>query len=295
MKILIKTLAELQQYLKVDSTFIPASLYPFQVDAIARFLRDILDQDLTDALLDWYNVETPDAEQTDFIALLPFVQRVIAKFSFFLGAPNLDLKLTDAGFGVVSNQTLAPASKDRVNRFVAALEADGWDAVESLIRFLEMNAIDYPLWTESDAYTMAMRNFINSAEEFDRFVDIGKNRLKFARLRNRMDDVEILRIEPVISKPLADLIKLQLRTDALTEDNAVLLAVIRRALANLVAGEELNPKFSATGEQYLSQVRRVLDKNPQAYPLYAESIYVADKSYQNFENTEDLTFFVAGS
>jgi hypothetical protein len=300
MKTLIHTVTELQLFLKVDSTFVISTLFPYQVEAINKYLRSALGNDLTDTLLDFYNFEGPEPDPEvpiDYSSLenlLPYAQRVVAKFSFFQGAPNMDLKLTDAGFGVVSNQNLAPASKDRVNRFVASLEGDGWDAVETLLRFLEMNAGEYPSWTESDAYTMQCRNFINSAEEFDKYVNIGKSRLKFMNFRNIMDNIEILQIEPVISKALADQIREEIREDDLSGPNKLLLPYLKRAVANYVAASEIDPKFKLTADHYLGEVRRVLDANPSDYPLYQQLVFVADKTYQAFENTQDNAFFVAG-
>ncbi len=300
MKTLIHTNAELQLFLKVDSTFVISTLFPYQVEAINKYLRSVMGNELTDTLLDYYNFEGPDPDPEvpiDYSILdnlLPYAQRVVAKFAFFQGAPNMDLKLTDAGFGVVSNQNLAPASKDRVNRFVASLEADGWDAVETLLRFLEMNAEEYPSWTESDAYTMQCRNFINSAEEFDKYVNIGKSRLKFMNFRTVMDNIEILQIEPVISKGLADLIREEVRSGDISEENKVLLPYLKRAVANYVAASEIDPKYKLTADHYLGEVRRILDANPVNYPLYQQTVYVADKTYQAFENTDDNAFFVAG-
>lgn len=293
MKILINTLAELQQYLKVNSTFKIDSLKPYQDSAFEKYLRDVLGDDLADSLVLWYN-ESPRGQDADLTALLPYAQRVIAKFGFHEAAPNLDLQLTESGFGVVSNQTLAPASKDRVNRFMASLETEGWDAVEMLLRYLEQNADDYPQWTESDAYTMQLRNFINSAEEFDKYVHIGKSRLKFRSMRNTMDNIEILKIDPVISEPLAEQIRLEIRENTLTDANAALLPLIKRAVANLTAAEEIDTRYKLTGEHYLSEVRKVLDKNPDSYPLYRDSVYVEGRTYERFVNEEDNAFFVFG-
>lgn len=293
MKILIKTLAELQKYLRVDATFKIEGLYPYQDSAIEKYLIDVLGEDLTDSLLMWYNADDP-GEDTDLQTLLPFAQRVVAKFAFHQGAPNFDLRLTDSGFGVVSNQTLAPASKDRVNRFVENLEHEGWDAVEMLLRFLETNSSEYPQWAESDAYTMQLRNFINSAEEFDKYVNIGKSRLKFRNMRNTMDNVELLQVIPVISAPLANTIKSAMQSGRPSEAITNLMPMLCRAVANLTAAQDIDPKYKLTGEHYLSEVRKILDQNPDSYPDYRDSIYVAERTYERFENSEDYGFFVAG-
>lgn len=292
MKKLIKTDTELKQYLNVNTTFNMISLDPYQDSAIEKYLVDVMGEDLTDSLIDWYSASTPDPEETDLQLLLPFAQRVVAKFSFFEGAANFDLQLTGAGFVVTSNQQQAPASKDRVNRMINKLEQEGWDAIELLLRFLEANADDYPQWAESDAFTLQMRNFVNTADEFDKYVNIGKSRLKFRNMRNTIDNIEILRIEPIIGKPLAGSIKSQIQSGTLSDVNKTLLDLIARALCNLVAATEIDQKYTLLGEQFLSEIQNKLDEDPDSYPLYKDSIYVADRIRDRFENSEDYAFFV---
>ena len=50
--------------------------------------------------------------------------------------PSLDLVLTPNGFGIVSNQNVAPASRERVSRLIASLETSRDNAIEQLITYL---------------------------------------------------------------------------------------------------------------------------------------------------------------
>lgn len=292
--ILIKTIEELQKCLKVDSTFKVSSIDAYQHDAIDDNLREALGDEMLDLLLTWYNVATPATNEV-LSTLLPYAQRVVARFAFMRAAPNLDLKLMDSGFGVVSTNDIAPASKDRVNRFVQALEADGWTAVEQLLKFLEKNKANYEAWVNSDAYTMAVRNFINSAEEFDKFVSIGKSRLKFKELRNEMDVVEMLHVIPVIGELLAEELKEQIKDDSVTDANKKILPIVRRCVANMTIArinkEDLNSQ--RTGESFLSELKRFLDRYHDQYPLYNDK-YLAERIYERFENSTDYGFFVGG-
>ena len=47
--------------------------------------------------------------------------KLIASEALRRAIPSLDLVLTPNGFGVVSNQNIAPASKERVDRLIASL------------------------------------------------------------------------------------------------------------------------------------------------------------------------------
>ena len=60
--------------------------------------------------------------------------------AFMRAVPSLDLVLTPNGFGIVSNQNIAPASRERVARLVASLETSRDIAIEQLIHNLFLNA-----------------------------------------------------------------------------------------------------------------------------------------------------------
>ena len=50
------------------------------------------------------------------------LQRIVAIEAFINAVPSLDMILTPNGFGVVQNQNIAPASKERVERLLDSLE-----------------------------------------------------------------------------------------------------------------------------------------------------------------------------
>jgi len=62
--------------------------------------------------------------------------RIIALDAFMHAIPSLDLILTPNGFGVVSNNTIVPASKERVERLVAELELSRDNEINSLLKVL---------------------------------------------------------------------------------------------------------------------------------------------------------------
>lgn len=61
---------------------------------------------------------------------------VVAHETMRNAVPSLDLVLTPNGFGIVSNANVAPASRERVDRLVASLEASRDDAIEQLLALL---------------------------------------------------------------------------------------------------------------------------------------------------------------
>lgn len=67
-------------------------------------------------------------------------QRVACLKAYDVAIPHLDLVLTENGFGVVSNQNVAPASMDRVKRLHQQVKDSCDDAVDDLIDALRDNA-----------------------------------------------------------------------------------------------------------------------------------------------------------
>ena len=64
---------------------------------------------------------------------------VVVHEAFMRAVPSLDLVLTPNGFGIVSNQNVAPASRDRVARLLASLETSRDNAIEQLLGYLFRN------------------------------------------------------------------------------------------------------------------------------------------------------------
>lgn len=64
---------------------------------------------------------------------LLLLRKIVAHDAFLSAVPSLDLVLTPNGFGIVSNQNIAPASKDRVDRLLASLEAERDRAIDLLL------------------------------------------------------------------------------------------------------------------------------------------------------------------
>lgn len=74
--------------------------------------------------------------------LLATACKAVAACALYLAVPELDVVLTPNGFGIVSNQNVAPASKERVERLRTALLSQRDEAVGVLLKQLpvEMEA-----------------------------------------------------------------------------------------------------------------------------------------------------------
>lgn len=77
--------------------------------------------------------------------------RLTAHLALCEAIPALDLVLTDRGFGVVSTDTVAPASADRVNRLIRSHQEAADCGATTLLMMIEDSDELRPLWLDSDA------------------------------------------------------------------------------------------------------------------------------------------------
>ena len=61
------------------------------------------------------------------------LQKLVACHAYMTAIPSLDLILTPNGFGIVSNQNVVPASRERVDALITSLESQRDAAIEALI------------------------------------------------------------------------------------------------------------------------------------------------------------------
>lgn len=293
---LITKIEEVQEYFPAALTVDVTLISPTFPDAIDKYIKQFLGKAQLDALNLWID-NNLDPESESLKALLPYVQRALVRFAIYLSASQIDLKLTGSGFAVTSNANLSPASPERVKNFKESMLQSGWDAIELMLTFLEENKGDYDDWTGSDAYTLAKKNLVNSALEFDATVGINQSRLSFFNFRNTIDRMEYLKIIPVISKDLFDDIILTMKSDEVTTANNVILPLLKKAVIFYTAAEEINPKYLGMADHYMMDVKKILDKTPTDYLLYKESGLWIDAvtNYPAFENTEANSSFVFGA
>ncbi len=303
---IVRTADKIREYNKAFKTLKNDSITPYASDAEEKYIKKFLGKTLY-AALDAY-VGAGATGDDEYDALLPYVERASSRFTLYMASTSLDINLGDTGFTTANTQNLSPASKERVARYTMQLIMMGYENIETMLEFLEENQDDYPLWVASDAYTLATTNFIRRALEFDELVTVKISRMIFQHIRPQMDNIETFRIETTISEELSDEILQQIDADCVSVLNQKLLKFIKPAVANLVVANVIAGKskekdtsvtasfkdlqreqYSKLGEFYIMEIQKILDANPDDYPLYtASDLYNEDKTSNDmYEISED--------
>ena len=164
---------------------------------------------------------------------------IIACEAFRRSVPSLDLILTPNGFGVVSNNNVAPASKERVERLMASLGDQRDKAITALINVLRQ---DSTLLQSAQGQWLASSFFVLPDEDTtaasaavrtdDKWED-------FLTLREKARPIEQAIAEKWLGQALTARLRATLASDPYGKSDVVALA---RTVRQLVIDEILSGK-----------------------------------------------------
>lgn len=179
------------------------------------------------------------AGYSDSNPLLNITRTVVATEALRLGLPSLDLVLTPNGFGIVSNQTLSPASKERVDRLLGNLEVRRDAAIDSMIPLL----VDAHAWRTTEQCRWFAQTLFPSPKSLKACISADRRWEDFLRLRPKIINIEESLAAEYFSPELMETLRryaLGIAED--TTPRFMLLSGIRSIVAEAVAGNPVPEK-----------------------------------------------------
>ena len=231
------------------------------------FNRDICDIDVLLA----YNIET----------LTEYARTYVALRTLYFGLSELDVILTPNGFGVVSNQTIAPASKERVaslSKSIAVFINQSW------------RTLYYNLTRLTDWATEQPQGQLNACTVYGPSIVFDLRQQEdveaWPRLLPVLRDIEAEISEKAVSPALMTNLRLQTYPDTMPTLNRghfmnQLNLMVRRLTRRLVEGEPLN----VTTE--LGNIVQYLRTNSEAFVDWSQSEQAKLWEPVVFENKKD--------
>ena len=208
--------------------------------------------------------------------------------------PQLDLVLTETGFGVVGNGNIVPASQARVSALNDSLRQKASQAWDNLLLTLLCTP-----WRDSDAAvghvsslvwlpTLCRRYGITASKEGDR-LGVPVYDEEFDALRSSLAIAEA-KVATMISPELYDYLVEQERTSQEAHTTAVALLIERsRRLIGALMKEDTHPRSVAPlSKRLLETVEQYREELPQ----YTSSRTYEARQMPSYENKkEDAIFF----
>lgn len=223
--------------------------------------------------------------------LLKACQRVIAMEAFLKSIPEVDLVLTDSGFGVISNQDVAPASKERVANLTAGLQARLDESKDRLVSFL-MASTKYDDWRGSQQFARLADGLILTFAEFRDLAVYNpvsaplypKTWQDFLKLNSALNVALTSDVAAYISTDFADeLLQKVLDKETLFPNEKKVLRMVKIAIASIAMGDR------ETGIAQAIKAVAFMRSVPDDFPTFINSSAAQDLTN---EHTDTPMFYM---
>lgn len=236
---LFKTIDEIKNHVAVTTGLSFATIKMEIKRAERKYLLPYLGSDQYEALNTAYNSAQMTTAQT---ALLDYARDVVAPFAISQSLPIIQVQINDAGIQNVDTQTEKNAQQWKVDMLNEDyLLKNGWEAIEELMKFLENNADDYPLWAADETASTIHKQFIiNTASEFNDYYWINNSPLTFKALVPSMKKVQLLDLAGGPGDALTERILTEIASGTLSDDINAIMKWVKPLFANLVINRAIN-------------------------------------------------------
>lgn len=215
--------------------------------------------------------------------------KLLAVSAYHAAIPFVDLQQTPNGFAVVSNNNLAPASKERVERLITWCELQMDGLTDLLIKQILGNSDLLVKWKLYAEFTEIVNCLFVTGQDFAGFTN-SKEKLRRAELLRNKAQLLIWQeniIAPVISKAYLTQLIGEIRTQAFTPGAANIIHYCKMVLAALMYGS------NTQADNLLAKLSNLLDDNLATYTTYASSDeYALKNATRDVNIAEHPTFFM---
>jgi hypothetical protein len=166
--------------------------------------------------------------------LLPLAKRPLAFLALHEYGKIGGIQFGEAGFIRTENENAKSAFRYQENEYKAYMLQNGYNSIESMLKFLDANAVNYPAWEAKDRNRSL---FINYASDFRQHYNKQLDRYTFEGLRPLIEDVEYFAIKATIGDDLYDALKAAILAGSLSSIQKPLVKLIQKAVANFTIKE----------------------------------------------------------
>lgn len=214
--------------------------------------------------------------------LLGALKKFICLYGFLLAIPSLDLVLTETGFGVVSNQNVAPASVDRVRNLTESLMTASGHAIEQCVELCRGTA-----WADTIQAKRFISRLIYCSDQLPLIAIHPATRAKLVEMTGKFSIIE-RSISMLISEELRQRLLQGLRRNDLDEQEQVLMVYLTEYYASYLTYMEMKQPIS----NWLKvPVLRFLDENLEHFEIYKNSLTYKARMSNPYENRHDDTCY----
>lgn len=209
--------------------------------------------------------------------------RTVCLDAFVRSIRSHDLVLTATGFGIVSTESTAPASRARVDALAEEMAVEELLTIDQMLKKL----VWLEGWGETEQARKRIPTLFYSPEQLCAMPLTSQN-WQLATGRAASADA-FLRGE--VSEEYMDELLVKLRTATLGNADAIIVEKCNRFTADFISNYELTKGMP--NKLLLQSVTEQLESYPESYPAYTNSRLYARRHAERYKNRkEDPTFFL---
>lgn len=230
---LIKDIANVKLYNKMSDKLDFADLKPYIDIAQQAYIYHYLGKTLTDLLDTYHNANNP-TPNTNYNALLPYVQKALIHFALREAKADLNINVTSAGFTTQTSTGFVVASAERAQDFERQQLELAYAATEQLLNYMasKLSVADFASWQKTEGYYIATDNFIRTKSHLQQLTSLPISHTTFNTARAVMLTYQQQMVETIMGAALVTQIKALLNAGTLYDSaNSAYLNVYRKACA----------------------------------------------------------------
>ena len=198
---------------------------------------------------------------------------------------SLDLVLTATGFGIVSTESTAPASKSRVDALIEQLSLQELDLIDEIIQ--ELMKVEG--WGLTEQAQMRVATLFYRPQQLEHMTTLKLTTDNWQLAQGRAVTASAL-LRNEISDEYMDELLQKLRTASMGNADIIVMQKCCAFMADFISMYDLNGGIP--NELLLRQVVHQLEVFPDSYPTYTSSTLYARRHAERYKNKrEDPTFF----
>lgn len=217
------------------------------------------------------------SERENDLQLLNLCNRMVCLTAYKLAIAHLDLVLTENGFGVVSNQNVAPASAERVNRLRQQVQWSLDDTVDELLSMLRGNE----LWVETHTAREVFRSLVWNGRLQLMYLGVANgHRSQLDEWRPKIAAAEA-KVQHCISEDFYQELCDAVRTGSATAMQNTAIHKVLQVIGADASGD------SVMAHYHVKQLVEWLDGNIETFRTYANSTAYAANTFEPYKNEKD--------
>lgn len=310
MDILIKTVEEMQNYLTFNKSIAFERIRPHVVRSQRAKMIPLIGNSLYNELNTAYKNADYKVEvmEEKYHEPMSYIQDALSNIGFLCYIAQLQLVIGENGIRIAVNENNKTAFQWQIEDFKYQLGLDGYNAFDSLLSYLEINKVDFPNWTSSDAFFVQKQYLVDTSVKFNHHYYINDSRITYLSVRYIMNRIENHVVKPLLGTKLFNKLKSNFVESNLSDKEKTLIedylepgitlltvakGVIERALNVLDSGVSVNLySYYANLKIYDKKLRSLDDKGSMVLQLETDgnAFLQAGRNYVE-KNIEDFPDF----